>query len=131
MSEQYITGEEIKRVVEYLAKCKEGCFHNTITNKDGYDIAIVIGWTAFDDTDDKDKYFDDNHRLAIKVAYQSDKSFMQCDYDVDWLLPYYSNGEVFDSEYILYENTNFDAVAKDINFDADDMLKQWKKFERN
>jgi hypothetical protein len=78
---------------------------------------------------DKDKYQDDTWRLAVKVGYQPDNSIMQCDYDVDFNLPYNpDNGDVCDDcEYCIYETTNFEALAKDINQNASWVIKHWKE----
>ena len=94
-------------------------------------ICIVLGWTQYPDEDDecKDKYYDDGFRLAVKVGYQPENSMLQCDYDVDFNLPYWpENGDVLDDcEYVIYETTDFEALAKDINANADWVLTHWKE----
>lgn len=135
MTKLYVTATELKKAADYLASTKEqgGCYHwkvyaNTNDNKD---ISIVLGWTdGFDKNDpDKDKYQDDTWRLAVKVGYQPSNSMMQCDYDVDFNLPYNpDNGDVCDDcEYCIYETTNFEALAKDINQNASWVIKHWKE----
>lgn len=135
MTKQYVTADELKKAADYLASTKEqgGCYRwkvyaNTDDNKD---ISIVLGWTGgFDKNDpDKDKYQDDTWRLAVKVGYQPSNSMMQCDYDVDFNLPYNpDNGDVCDDcEYCIYETTNFEALAKDINQNASWVIKHWKE----
>ena len=135
MTKPYVTADELKKAADYLASTKEqgGCYRwkvyaNTDDNKD---ISIVLGWTdGFDKNDpDKDKYQDDTWRLAVKVGYQPSNSIMQCDYDVDFNLPYNpDNGDVCDDcEYCIYETTNFEALAKDINTNASWVLKHWKE----
>lgn len=135
MTIPYVTANELKKAADYLASTKEqgGCYRwkvyaNTDDNKDIY---IVLGWTdGFDKNDpDKDKYQDDTWRLAVKVGYQPSNSIMQCDYDVDFNLPYNpDNGDVCDDcEYCIYETTNFEALAKDINQNASWVIKHWKE----
>lgn len=135
MTKLYVTATELKKAADYLASTKEqgGCYRwkvyaNTDDNKDIY---IVLGWTdGFDKNDpDKDKYQDDTWRLAVKVGYQPSNSMMQCDYDVDFNLPYNpDNGDVCDDcEYCIYETTNFEALAKDINQNASWVIKHWKE----
>lgn len=56
--------------------------------------AIVLSW--FD--------YDGDGKLGIygKVAYQSINNIMQCDYDVDWTMPYdEETGEVDDTEVLI------------------------------
>lgn len=45
---------------------------------------------------------------------------MQCDYDVDFNLPYWC-------EYVIYETTDFGILAKDINSNVNWVLKHWKE----
>lgn len=135
MTKPYVTADELKKAADYLASTKEqgGCYRwkiyaNTDDNKD---ISIVLGWTAFPNEDDncKDNYYDDEYRLAVKVGYQPSNSIMQCDYDIDFNLPYNpDNGDVCDDcEYCIYETTNFEALAKDINHNASWVIKHWKE----
>jgi hypothetical protein len=135
MTKQYVTADELKKAADYLASTKEqgGCYSwKVYANTDDHkDISIVLGWTdGFDKNDpDKDKYQDDTWRLAVKVGYQPSNSMMQCDYDVDFNLPYNpDNGDVCDDcEYCIYETTNFEALAKDINQNASWVIKHWKE----
>lgn len=133
MTKPYVTADELKKAADYLASTKEqgGCYHwkicaNTDDNKDIY---IVLGWTKFPDDDCKDKYYDDEFRLAVKVGYQPSNSIMQCDYDVDFNLPYNPNtGDVYDDcEYCIYETTDFGALAKDINYMTRYVVEHWKE----
>lgn len=56
--------------------------------------AIAIAWMDYDG--------DDNWRLYGKVAYQPSNSIMQCDYDIDWTMPYdEESGEVNDTETLI------------------------------
>lgn len=134
MTKPYVTADELKKAADYLVSTKEqgGCYHwkicaNTDDNKDIY---IVLGWTQFPDEDNsrKDKYYDNSFRLAVKVGYQSSNSTMQCDYDIDFSLPYNPDtGDVCDDcEYCIYETTDFEALAKDINNKASWVIKHWK-----
>lgn len=131
MTKQYVTTDELKKAADYLASTKEqgGCYHWKVATKDKMNICIVLGWTdGFDKNDpDKDKYQDDTWRLAVKVGYQPSNSMMQCDYDVDWQVPYDQFGDDIWAEYCIYETTDFDALAKDINTNANWTLEHWKE----
>ena len=133
MTIPYVTGDQLKNAADYLASTKEqgGCYHWKVCSQGDKDIAIVLGWTnGFDKNDpDKDKYQDDTWRLAVKVGYQPSNSIMQCDYDVDFNLPYWpENGDVLDEcEYCIYETTDFGILAKDINSNVNWVIKHWKE----
>lgn len=133
MTIPYITSDQLKNAADYLASTKEqgGCYHWKVCSQGDKDIAVVLGWTQFpDEADDcKDKYYDDDFRLAVKVGYQPSNSMMQCDYDIDFNLPYNPDtGDVYDDcEYCIYETTDFGALAKDINYMASYVIEHWKE----
>lgn len=69
--------------------------------------AIVLGWGAGFDGDEDDDCMDGSYRLCVKLAYQSDNSIMQCDYECDWIIPYHEEtGEIDDTEIAIYPNTD-------------------------
>lgn len=41
---------------------------------------------------------DEGIAMRAKIAFQSEKAVMQCDYDVDWLMPYAQSGDVWDTD---------------------------------
>ena len=50
-------------------------------------------------------------RLYIKLAYQPCNSVMQCDYDIDWLMPYdKETGEVDDTEVRIYQDIDIEET---------------------
>ena len=133
MTIPYVTGDQLKGAADHLASTKEqgGCYHWKVCSQGDQDIAVVLGWTKFPDEDDscKDKYYDDDFRLAVKIGYQPSDSIMQCDYDVDFNLPYNPDtGDVCDDcEYCIYETTDFKSLANDINNNIDWVIKHWKE----
>ena len=41
------------------------------------------------------------------MAYQPSNSLLQCDYDIDWLLPCNpKTGDIYEAEYPMYPNSN-------------------------
>ena len=135
MSKPYVTADELKKAADYLASTKEqgGCYRwkicaNTDDNKDIY---IVLGWCNYGNELKEliDKYYDDKYRLAVKICCQPSNSVMQCDYDIDFNLPYNpDNFDVYDNcEYCIYETTDFKALTKDINQNASWVIKHWKE----
>ena len=71
--------------------------------------AIVLGWQDGYEEDKEDDCMDGTYRLCAKLAYQPTNSMMQCDYDIDWLMPYNEEtGEVDDNEVSIY--SGYDAT---------------------
>lgn len=86
------------------------------------DWAIVLGWQDGYEEDKNDDCTNDTWRICIKLAYQPSNSMLQCDYDIDWLMPYdKKTGEVYDTEYPIYPNSN---IALYVHY----LLKDAKEF---
>ena len=79
----------------------DGTYHwHLDCDDDGNDWAIVMASMDYDG---------DGESLYAKLAYQPSNSIMQCDYDIDWLMPYdEETGEVWDTE--LYVDS-YNAVS--------------------
>lgn len=79
------------------------------TLPDGRDLCLVFGWEdgyEFGDCEYQKRDGDTVWTLCSKLAVNIDD--LQCDYDIDWYMPYYENGEVYFTDM---------AVRKDFNLD--------------
>lgn len=77
------------------------------------DWAIVLGRSGGFEEDENDDCIDGTYRICTKVAYQPNNSIMQCDYDIDWLMPYNEeSGDVDDTEISIYPDTNLKKVVE-------------------
>lgn len=104
----------------------------TLEEDNHNDWAIVLGWSPVDDIseDELDDFCKQiGYQLAVKIAFQPKNSGMQCDYDVDWLLPYdkQGNGDVEDCEWHLSDGDNFRKVIKDVVADWNKNKKKYIK----
>ena len=52
------------------------------------DWAIVLGWQDGFEEDKNDDCTNGTWRMCVKLAYQPSNSMLQCDYNIDWLMPY-------------------------------------------
>ncbi len=96
------------------AKDHEGTWFHTLEIKDGKRWAICFAWMDWDN--------DNTWRLYGKVAYQPVNSIMQCDYDIDWLMPCDKiTGEVIDTE----------TQITNVDFDIDWLLKEWEEIKND
>lgn len=96
------------KAVGQLKDGDNGVHYWKLANTNGNIWAIVLGRT-------------DDDYIAVKVAFQPNNSIMQCDYSVDWLLPYdKESGEVEDCEWVLYDTDEPSKVL-------DDVLKNWNE----
>lgn len=85
-----------------------GTYHwNLDTDRNNNDWAIVLGWSDGFESNPDDPCTDGTYRLCAKLAYQPNNSMLQCDYDVDWLMPYdEETSEVDDTEISIYPGTD-------------------------
>lgn len=85
----------INTVRDFRGKAETcGTVHWVLGQDKGRTLALVVGW------------LDDGGGscgLAAKIAVQPRNSGMQCDYDIDWDMPYRDDGEVYDNEITLDE----------------------------
>lgn len=91
---------------------------------DENDWAFVLGWQDGFDEEPDDPFTDGTWRLCVKLAFQSNRSVMQCDYDIDWLMPYdEETGDVDDTEVSLYQDSN-------LEFEVDWLWKQYERIKK-
>ena len=102
-----------KAVEDMKTKKHNGTYHWYLDrDKDGNDWAIVLGWSDGFEEDETDDCMSGTYRLCAKVAYQSCNNIMQCDYDIDWTMPYdEESGEVDDTEFSIYPDTDLEEIV--------------------
>lgn len=97
-----------------LVDQKEGCgwYYLGSSKTTTGDMAIVMGWSdGFDNDNSGNPKADGSWRICTKLAYNCDD--IECDYDIDWEMPYDeatgdvddTDGEYFgvDDVYYLYD----------------------------
>ena len=89
-----------------------GTYHWNLGQDDkGNNWAIVLGWSNGFDPDETDDYADGTYRLCVKLAYQPSDSLLQCDYDIDWLMPHdETTGEIDVVEFALIPELDLKMV---------------------
>ena len=118
--------KEFTEAVEEMRRT-HGCgtYYWYIGEDEENDWAIVLGWADGFEEDPNDNNLDGTWRICAKMAFQSKKSIMQCDYDVDWQMPYdEESGEVDDNEISIYPYTDLVGVV-------DWLLKCWETYKED
>ena len=88
-------------------------------NYDNCRWAVVVSWMDYDNNG--------NENLYAKIAYQSLNNIMQCDYDIDWEMPYDMRlGEVYDTE-LHVGNEGDDVDPANIDW----FLSEWEYIKAN
>lgn len=101
--------KDFTNAVEHMRKSNGyGTYYWWLDEDDkGNSWAIVLGWADGFEEDPNDNNLDGTWRICVKLAFQPWNSIMQCDYDVDWQMPYDEvTGEVDDTEIAIYSDTN-------------------------
>lgn len=104
---------EFTDAVDDMQRTKfNGTYHWILGRDDNdNDWAIVLGWADGFEADEDDDCMDGTWRLCVKLAYQPWNSLMQCDYDIDWVMPYdEESGEVDNTEVAIYMDTNIEET---------------------
>ena len=105
--------KEFKKAVEHMRRTHDnGTYYWYLhTDENNNDWAIVLGWADGFEAKETDDCMDGTWRLCTKLAYQPHNSIMQCDYDVDWTMPYDEDTmEVNDNEISIYPNYNAEEI---------------------
>ena len=134
--DEYITAKELKEDVDFLVRNDCGCCRHEIgSDKDGNNWFILVGWQdGFEKVskeDCTDGYAsDETWRIATKIGYQSANNIMQCDFDVDFTMPYNEEtGEVDDTCIKLPKcesETDWEIEAAQLNKFAEIAIKDYE-----
>lgn len=122
-----ITLDELKADIAWLDERKCGCCHHQVAETgEGTVLCIVVGWEdGFDEAPAGTPLADGTWRICAKVAYQHANNCCQCDYDVDWLMPYDPDtGDVDDT------STEVNATVSDVNWLNKQALRVWKEWRK-
>lgn len=107
--------ESFIKAVKEMSQDKEGgcCYWILDADNNGNNWAIIIGWQDGFEEDAEDKLSDGTWHLCTKVAYQPHNSLMQCDYMIDWEMPYNEeSGDIWDTDIAVYLNDNHEETVK-------------------
>lgn len=137
-----VTGEFARESVEWLREMQEGCCSICFAADDRYNYAVCIGWhnTGPDripqpDGTWKDVPGDDGWRIAWKIGRQTHDNVMQCDFDVDFEMPYDTDtGDVDDTCEVIETDgrrpagyRSWDRLASYMRKTARRVWRDWKE----
>ena len=112
--------KDIDNMLQYALDNPEytGTWFYPLGNYDRCRWAIVASYMNYGNGD----------KLYAKVASQPLNSIMQCDYDIDWEMPYDSiHGEVYDTEVCVGREESILADTRIIDW----LLNEWEHIKAN
>lgn len=94
-----VTGKELKEWYEWLVHEKDGCCSVHFASTEKYRYFVCMGWHHYDDEVVKDEHgnpvtgrwgvkYKPTWKIAWKIGRQTHCNAMQCDFDVDFEMPY-------------------------------------------
>ena len=122
-----ITLDELRDDIKWLDERKCGCCYHEVARTDkGTVLCIVVGWSdGFEEAPAGTPKADGTWRICAKVAYQHANNVMQCDFDVDWLMPYDPKTGAVDDTSTSVDGSRHDV--KWLNEQARRVWKDWRK----
>ena len=113
--------------IKWLNDEKCGCCFQKVAETDGgTGLLIVLGWQdGYDKAEPNTPNADGTYRICAKIAYQHSNNAMQCDFDVDWYMPY--NKKTGDVDDTCAEIEATKQNVKWLNDTAWRVWQDWKK----
>lgn len=121
--------EAFAKAVEGLKAGEEGTYYWWLKRNDRHnnDWAIVLGWGEGFDEEENNPCRKNGYGICVKIAYQPSNAIMQCDYGIDWNMPYDKNdGECYDTE----ESIDCTATTDDLENIAGRYLDCWNEYKK-
>ena len=129
-----VTGRELKKWWEWLAREQAGCCSVNFASTDKYRYCVCMGWQSGYGPADDEKWFDEygaphkafcppvtpgeanaGWRICWKIGRQTHNNIMQCDYDIDFEMPYVTEKMAKDDPELCegdVDDTNADIPLK-------------------
>lgn len=113
-----LTKDQLRKAIESMVdeKC-DGTWHCKIGQYKERNVAIVLGWSCDYDVASQPvahylRKFGKTWTLCAKIAINIDD--LQCDFDYDWAMPQYGDGDVYDTEHAVVADADAElAYLKD------------------
>ena len=127
-----ITRKEFENAInEMVANKDSGVWYCPLqTLENGQELCLVLGWEEGYDKGEKYQQEVDGtiYTLCGKVAVNIDD--LQCDYDVDWYMPYTEDGDVYDTNTAIADADDLDFFVGEAKTIAEMMNNGELKIER-
>lgn len=123
-----IKSQDIKNAIKTLTENHNGTVWQALENTEsGKTLCLVYGYAEGYDKGEKYQVIENGktYTLCAKLAFNIDD--LQCDYDVDWYMPYNENGDVYDTDSAITDD--YQALADYYNKEAKIIIDLMNKGE--
>ena len=122
-----IDGKTLKGWAAWLKEQNCGCCHRAIGLTDLHEVDVCMGWHQYEE-EASDGKIKPVWKIAWKIGWQTFNNAMQCDFDLDFEMPWPCNeqGDVYDTVSEVGEIKTmkaWNALAAEINRTAKDVFK--------
>lgn len=129
-----VTGKALKEWYKWLIREQAGCCSVNFASTDKYRYCVCMGWQSGYGPASDEKWYgkdgrprpafcppvtpgeaDDGWRICLKIGRQTHNNIMQCDYDIDFEMPYVTEKMAKDDPELVegtVDDTNGDVVLK-------------------
>lgn len=126
-----VTGRQLKEWFDWLRKENEGCGSVVFATTDKYRYCVCMGWrkVAIDDGPGKPvtvgnctldtRIFHEEWRTFWKIGRQTHNNIMQCDFDIDFEMPYVTE---------KMAKADPKLVEGDVDDTSEEVVCNWKRF---
>ena len=130
MKRKKVTGKMLLEWAEWLKEKGMGCCHLQVAETDQSVVAICAGFRD---------YGNNEWHICAMVAFQAKNNACQCDYDIDWEMPWnVETKDVWDTETeicgagdTLPPNKVFSKIAAELNGRVKETVKMVKEIEKS
>ena len=128
-----VTGSWLRESFAWLVKEQMGCCSICFSSDSKYNYAVCVGWHDLGDGPKENNYH--HWVVAWKIGRQTPDNALQCDFDIDFEMPYSEeSGDVDDTvEEIEVDRIkpvgykSWDALASYIRKEARRIWRDWRK----
>lgn len=92
---QKIDGETLREWAEWLGKRGCGCCYRKVGDTELHEVDVCVGWHDYCDGPKEEGYA--NWKICWKIGWQTFDNGMQCDFDVDFDMPWDGTYGVYDT----------------------------------
>jgi len=126
-----IKGKDLKGCVDWLMAEKCGCCHfHLLTDDKGRKWSVVVGWSDGFEENEEDYFSDGTYQICTKIAYQESNNIMQCDFDIDFTMPYNEEtSEVCDTCSSISRSVDWSELAEELLKEFKEVTDEFAFFE--
>lgn len=119
-----VTGKEVKGWYEWLLANDCGCCSIHFASTDNYRYCVCMGWHDLGDGPKEKNYR--HWVVAWKIGRQTHNNIMQCDFDVDFEMPYPEGGGDVDDTLEIVSARKRTTIYRETKFSAPDGYRSWE-----